>query len=107
MNFKDTTVEMRKLFVCVSSIICRFIKLLILILKPFRLKRLQNEKGKREIAETVAVNKARELEVQKRTSVMVMSSLSQSICIESTSPTGLIQNSIDTLDYATKVCLFV
>ena len=95
---------MKRFILSVPGLICYLVKLLVLFLNPIRIYRLHDERGKREIAENVAVSKARELDVQKRTSVMVMSSLSQSICIESISATGQIQGPTDTLDYATRVC---
>ncbi|KAI6660328.1 hypothetical protein LOD99_13916 [Oopsacas minuta] len=64
--------------------------------------KLQDEKGKREIAENVAVNKARELEVQKRTSVMFMSSLTQSFNPDNFAEAGP-HSSVEALDYATKI----
>ena len=95
--------EMRKLIFC----LCLWLRCVINFVTfiPRYFCRLQDEKGKREIAENVAVNKARELEVQKRTSVMVLGSLSQNICQDFSS---LAQNSLETMDYASKVCcLFV
>ena len=89
---------MRKLFWCLCFWVRHVINLVTFI--PRYLIRFQDEKGKREIAENVAVNKARELEVQKRTSVMVLSSMSQSFCPDFSS---VAESSLETMDYATRV----
>ena len=90
---------------CLCKFIVNCLKLwisLFVTFNPLRLIRLHDEKGKREIAESVAVNKARELEVQKRTSIM-MTSISHSLSSDLLAHNAPSSPLMDTLEFASKV----